>query len=254
MNELRFPLERTLVIRAPRAAVFRYFTDSARFARWWGKGSTIDAVVGGDVVIRYPNHVVARGSVTRLDPDRGIAFTYGYENSHPDLPPGRSLVTIELTDDPEGTRLSFRHDFATEALRDLHVAGWRYHLAVFANVVADEQHGGAAARVGEWFAAWAEADAARRRELLRACTTDDVSLHDAYACLRGRDELDGHIANCHAHVPGWRMHADGAPRHCQGTLLVAWTAAGGPANAAASGTSVVRLAADGRIAAVVAFT
>ena len=37
MNEI----VRTVVICAPREAVYRYFTDSERFARWWGTGSRI---------------------------------------------------------------------------------------------------------------------------------------------------------------------------------------------------------------------
>jgi uncharacterized protein YndB with AHSA1/START domain len=253
MKQLLHQLERSLVIRAPRAVVFRYFTDSVRFAQWWGVGSTIAAEVGGEVVIRYPNQVVARGRVTAVEPERRIAFTYGYENGHVDLPPGRSLVTVDLADDPEGTRLSFHHAFETEALRDLHVAGWRYHLAVFANVVANEHHAAAAAHVDEWFAAWAEADRSRRMALLRVCTTDDVELQDAYACCRGRDDLDGHIANTHVHVPGVRMQVSAPPRHCQGTLLVAWSAVDAEGKPRGAGTHIVRLAVDGRIAGVVGF-
>ena len=51
MTELPFALTRTLTIRAPRSVVFRYFTDSRRFAAWWGEGSTIDGRVGGAVRI-----------------------------------------------------------------------------------------------------------------------------------------------------------------------------------------------------------
>jgi len=42
MTDLAFSLERTITIRAQRSTVFRFFTDSERFARWWGKGSEID--------------------------------------------------------------------------------------------------------------------------------------------------------------------------------------------------------------------
>ena len=58
MNELSHELERTVTIRAERATVFRYFTDSERFAAFWGAGSRIDPRAGGDVHIRYPNGVV----------------------------------------------------------------------------------------------------------------------------------------------------------------------------------------------------
>jgi uncharacterized protein YndB with AHSA1/START domain len=36
LGKLEFTIERELVIRAPRALVFRHFTDSERWARWWG--------------------------------------------------------------------------------------------------------------------------------------------------------------------------------------------------------------------------
>src|SRR5438477_11800544 len=50
-------LERTVLIRARARTVFRYFTDSERFAAWWGAGSAIEARPGGPVRIRYPSGV-----------------------------------------------------------------------------------------------------------------------------------------------------------------------------------------------------
>ncbi|MBL8731777.1 MAG: SRPBCC domain-containing protein, partial [Planctomycetes bacterium] len=69
MTDLPHPLTRSLVIHAPAAVVFRYFTASDRFARWWGAGSTIDGRVGGAVRIVYPNGIVAGGSITRFEPE-----------------------------------------------------------------------------------------------------------------------------------------------------------------------------------------
>jgi uncharacterized protein YndB with AHSA1/START domain len=252
MTDLPFSLARTLVIRAPRATVFRFFTDSTRWERWWGKGSAIDARVGGPLCIVYPGGFAARGAVTAIEPERSIAFTYGYEHAHHGLPPGGSLVTIELTEVPEGTLLRFHHEVGTQQLRDQHVAGWRHHLAVFANVVSDEQHAGAAAMADLWFAAWAEADAARRTALLQQCTTENVTVHDRYASFAGHDDLHAHIANCHVHMPGVVMARAGDVRHVQGHALVSWTATvqGSPCG---SGIFVLHLAADGRIAAAVGF-
>ena len=36
MTSLSHTLARTLLIQARREIVFRYFTDSDRWARWWG--------------------------------------------------------------------------------------------------------------------------------------------------------------------------------------------------------------------------
>jgi uncharacterized protein YndB with AHSA1/START domain len=253
MTDLPHSLARSLVIKAPRALVFRYFTDPERFARWWGEGSTIDGRVGGELRIVYPNQVVAAGTVTRIERDRLIAFTYGYEDPGKSLPVGGSLVTVELADHAEGTLLRLQHALPTEVDRDQHVPGWRFQLALFANVVADEQNAGLDAVVDAWFRAWGEADAAVRDRILTGCTTDEVSMQDQWSCLAGRAELSQHIGLCLQMAPGVVMQRIGDVRHCQSTALVEWTArdaAGAPRGA---GTNVVRLHADGLIAGVVGF-
>ena len=80
MSALEHVLERTVVIRARRETVFRYFTDSDRFAAWWGEGSTIDARPGGALRIRHPNGALASGEVVEIVPPRLVVFTYGYED------------------------------------------------------------------------------------------------------------------------------------------------------------------------------
>src|SRR6185503_3425465 len=108
MSELTHFVERTLDIQAPRDIVFRYFTDSAHWAAWWGAGSTIDARAGGRVLIRYPNGVQVLGEVIEaVEPER-IIFTYGYESGKP-IPPGSSQVTIQLKTVESGTRLHLTH-------------------------------------------------------------------------------------------------------------------------------------------------
>src|SRR5215831_7061845 len=114
---LAFSLNRTIEIRARRATVFAFFTDSARWARWWGAGSSIDAVVGGKVHIRYPTGDTASGVVREIAADRLIAFTYGYDGPGKPIAPGGSLVTITLDEIPTGTRLALRHDVADAATR-----------------------------------------------------------------------------------------------------------------------------------------
>ena len=95
MTVLAHQLDRTLVIGAPPALVFRYFTDSSRWAAWWGAGSTIDARPGGRVYIRYPGDVEVVGEVIEVAPPSHIVFTYGFVKGAP-VPPGGSRVTIRL--------------------------------------------------------------------------------------------------------------------------------------------------------------
>jgi len=236
---LAFSLNRTIEIRARRATVFRFFTDSARFARWWGDGSTIDARPGGKVFIRYPTGDSASGEVRELVPDRMISFTYGYEDPNKPIAPGGSLVTITLSDSPTGTRLELRHDVADAATRDMHAPGWRHQLAVFAHVAAADAF--APAVIDAWFAAWA--DPAR----LPDAATPSVTFRDAHGCIDGRDELADHIRAAQKFMPGVRIEAVGAPRHEQGTVLSDWAYVR-DGKTLAAGTNVFRLDADGKIA------
>ena len=97
-------LDRNIVISASRDTVFNYFTDSTRWARWWGQGSTIDARPGGAVNICHPGGVQVAGEILEIDPPSRLVFTYGYVSGTP-MPPGGSVVTIQLEDDRQGTRL-----------------------------------------------------------------------------------------------------------------------------------------------------
>src|SRR2546428_4127742 len=154
MSSLPYRLDRTVVIHATREIVFGFLTDTPRWARWWGTGSTIDARPGGQMRIRYPDGTEATGDVVEVHPPERIVFTYGYASGKP-IPPGSSRVTIRLEDGRAGTRLHLTHEFADASVRDAHVQGWRYQLSLFGNVVADEVNAGAADVVDAWFDAWA---------------------------------------------------------------------------------------------------
>ena len=252
MTALDHRLDRTIVIEAPQAAVFNYFTDSARWAAWWGAGSTIDPQPGGRLYVRHPDGTEAAGEVVEVTPPTRIVFTYGFVKGEP-IAPGGSVVTIELEPAARGTRLHLAHTFADMAVRDHHVQGWRYQLSVFANVVADEIHRDAAAMVDAWFGAWAEPDEAARGNALAAIASAGVRMHDRFSCIEGRDELMPHITAAQRFMPGMRLQRSGDPRHCQGTVLANWTAVGPDGAPRGQGTNVFTLGPDGRIEAVTGF-
>ena len=252
MTALDHRLDRTLVIGAPQAAVFRYFTDPARWAAWWGAGSTIDARPGGRVFVRYPEGTEAVGEVVEIDAPSRIVFTYGYVAGTP-VPPGGSRVTIRLEPVPRGTRLHLVHEFADAAVRDEHVQGWRYQLSLFANVVANEVHGDAGARVDAWFAMWSEADDASRTAALSSLAAPDVRMRDRFSAVEGIDELTRHIAAAQRFMPGLRLQREGEARQCQGMLLAQWTAIGPDGQPRGRGTNVFTLAPDGKIDSVTGF-
>jgi len=241
-------LERRVRIRARRETVFRHFTDSERWAAWWGAGSTIDARPGGKVFIRHPNAVEQSGEVIEVDPPRRIVFMLDCADAGVVTP---SRVTITLENDPAGTRLDLRHEFTEVAVRDHHLQGWRYQLAVFANVVADGLQSEAAARVDAWFAAWSEPDSARRGALLDQTVATGVRFRDRFSLVEGRADLDPHLAAVHVFMPGSRLTRHGDVRHCQCTALADWVAHGADGREMGRGTNVFQLDADGRIEDVV---
>jgi uncharacterized protein YndB with AHSA1/START domain len=249
MTGLDHVLDRTVTIAARRETVFRYFTDSERFAAWWGAGSRIEPKPGGAVYIRFPNAIVAGGEVLEIAPVERVVFSYGFESGQP-IPIGASRVTITLEEAAHGTIVRLRHELPNAEVRDEHVQGWRYQLALFANVVAKEAHAATGALVDRFFACWGETDAAKRRAELAAVATADLAFRDPYSCTSGIDDLVAHIAASQRFMPGMVLARQGEPRQCQGTALVDWSVKGPDGNPRAKGTNVLELTADGRIARV----
>ena len=245
-------LDRTVVIQAAPQTVFSFFTDSDRWASWWGAGSTIEPETGGRVYIRHADGTESSGEVVEVQPPKRIVFTYGFNSGKP-MPPGGSRVTITLEPHGAATRLALQHDFAEEAPRDEHVQGWRYQLSVFGNVVADLVNARAADIVDSWFATWSETSEERRRQMLAAIARPDVHFHDRYSLLAGLDDLVLHIGATQRFMPNLHLKRQGEVRHCQGALLVEWIAAGSDGAERAAGTNVFVLQADGLIESVTGF-
>lgn len=248
-------LERSVLIRAPRETVFGFFTDSERWASWWGAGSTIDATPGGAVYIRHPGGVESTGAVVEVAAPERIVFTYGFASGQP-IPPGSSLVTISLESvgiGGMGTRLNLVHEFSEAEVRDEHVQGWRYQLAVFANVVADDVHADAARVVDEWLAAWSETDETARQNRVAEVAASGILFQDRFSLIEGVADLVQHLAATHRFMPGLRMVRDGEIRHCQGTVLADWVVRAADGQERGRGTSVFVLEPPERVASVIGF-
>jgi uncharacterized protein YndB with AHSA1/START domain len=252
MADLPHHLERSVVIKAKPETVFQFFTDSQRWASWWGAGSTIDAIPGGKVYIRHANGVETIGEVLEVNSPERIVFTYGYASGKP-IAPGGSRVTVRLVPDPSGTRLHLRHEFAEVGARDEHVQGWRFQLSLFSNVVANEVYAGAANTVDEWFAAWTIADHQSREETFRRIAASGIRFRDRYSLLDGLADLTEHTGAAQRFMPGIGSRRKGMVRQCQGSVLAEWIATDKDGKERASGSSVFEFAVDGKIAAVTSF-
>ena len=245
MTALNETLERQVTICAPRETVFRYFTDSERFARWWGEGSRIEGKPGGAMHIRYPDGQTAKGEVREIEPPRRIVFTF--------VMAGQSLseVTITLDEVKQGTLLRLHHAFSSAKIRDHFVQGWRYQLSLFSNVVVNELLANVSDAVDAWFEAWAIENERQREAAFAGIAIPSVEFRDKFSVVSGIDELTPHVGPAQRFMPGMRLERVGTVRQCQGTALADWLAVGADGQPRASGTNVFVFDAGVRITSVV---
>lgn len=119
---------------APRARVFRAWTEPAQLIKWWGpKGFSVpdyqmDVRPGGAwrTVMRSPegrDHIVS-GVYREIAPPSRLVLTWGWEEDG--VRGHETVVTIELFEvSGGGTRLELTHEvFETEDGRNAHRDGW----------------------------------------------------------------------------------------------------------------------------------
>jgi uncharacterized protein YndB with AHSA1/START domain len=128
-----FKVEREIFIAASAETIFRFFVDPAWMARWIGQQHTLDPRLAGIFRVTVSAGAIAIGSYTEIAPYRRVAFTWGWEGRD-DLPPGRSLVEIELEPTDGGTLVRLRHsglpaDAPMPFTPEEHGKRWAHYLA-----------------------------------------------------------------------------------------------------------------------------
>jgi len=211
-------LERAVTIAAPRETVFRYFTDSARFAAWWGAAPGSSRRSGGRCTsstrtASWPEERWSRS--TRWSGWSSPSATRAASRCR-SAPPGSRSPSRR----PRGHRAPSPARAATAEAREAHVQGWRYQLAVFANVVAQDAHAGVSALADRFFALWGEADEGERRTALEGIALETIAFRDPYSCT------DGPPTSSPTSLPpagscGVVLERQGEARQCQGTA--SWT-------------------------------
>jgi uncharacterized protein YndB with AHSA1/START domain len=118
-----------LVIDVAREDVFAMFVDPELFVRWMAVEAVLDPVPGGVVRWRHANGDTCAGRFVELDPPRRLVFSYGWERAEVEIPPGSTLVEIDLTALPGGsTRLRLVHHGLGDAAAEAHHVGWGHYL------------------------------------------------------------------------------------------------------------------------------
>ncbi len=118
-------LEISAVIDRSPATVWKAFTDAETLATRWSQEATVDPVVGGEIVARWPAmDWTMRGRYTELTPHDAVAFTWSWDHD-PDIP--ERHVRIVLIPEAGGTRITLTHgDYGPNdtAERTGHLEGW----------------------------------------------------------------------------------------------------------------------------------
>jgi len=249
MKPLPYAVNREILIEADRETVFGFFTDSARWASWWGAGSTVEPRPGGALRVRHSNGFVSEGEVLQIDAPERFVFTFSLQSAQP-VPAEESRVTIHLEQQTAGTLVRLTHEVADRVVADQLVQGWRFHFSLFANAVSNYVNAGAPDVVDAWFSLWTEADAAAREATLGRIAARKVRFRDRYSRLDGIDEVVAHTGASQKFMPGIRMERCGDVRHCQGTVLVEWVARAADGQVKMSGTNVFVLGPGLRIDSV----
>ncbi len=245
---LPFAVDRSIYIEADLDTVFSFFTDSARWAVWWGPGSTVDPRVGGAILIRHSNGFESTGEILEIVPRERFVFTFSMQAAKL-IPAEESRVTLRVEPQGSGTLVSVTHQVADAGVRDLMPQGWRFHFSMFANAVANVIHADAPELADAWFGLWTEADASARTATLRRIAAEDIRFADRYSSLVGIGEIETHIGASRRFMPGIGLERQGDVRHCQGTVLADWVAVKDGKEVSA-GTNVFVFGAGGKFASV----
>ena len=115
-------------IAADPATVFAFFTDPQRLTRWMGVSATIEPRPGGLFLLNVSGDNVARGEFKEVIPVSRLAYTFGWEGRD-DIPPGSSLVEIDLLPSGAGTLVRFTHSGLPPEAVPAHTEGWTHYMA-----------------------------------------------------------------------------------------------------------------------------
>ena len=95
-------------IPAPPASVFALLTDPEKILRWMGTEAQVEPQPGGLYLVNVTGARFARGSFREVVPVHRLAYSFGWDGSEV-VPPGSSLVEIDLIEEPAGTLLRLTH-------------------------------------------------------------------------------------------------------------------------------------------------
>ena len=136
-----FVLQRETHIAAPRASVFAFLTDPDKIVQWMGTEATTEVHPGGLYLLKGVGSATARGAFREVVPVHRLAYSFGWETND-EVPPGSSLIEIDLIEQDGGTLLRMTHSGLPSAeQRASHDKGWAHYLGRLTNFAAGKDPG-----------------------------------------------------------------------------------------------------------------
>ncbi|MBR1209762.1 SRPBCC family protein [Bradyrhizobium sp. JYMT SZCCT0180] len=136
-----FVVQRETHIAAPRASVFAFLTDPDKIVQWMGTEATTQMHPGGLYLLKGVGSATARGAFREVVPVHRLAYSFGWE-SNDEVPPGSSLIEIDLIEKDGGTLLRMTHSgLPNEATRASHDKGWAHYLGRLTSAAAGQNPG-----------------------------------------------------------------------------------------------------------------
>ena len=137
-------VRRETYIAAPPATVFAFLTDPEKILSWMGTEATTEAHPDGLYLVKGcggDRARAARGAFREVVPVHRLAYSFGWDGSEV-VPPGSSLVEIDLIDRDGGTLLRMTHSGLPNAEQCAgHDRGWAHYLGRLAIAAAGQNPG-----------------------------------------------------------------------------------------------------------------
>ncbi|PAY06210.1 transcriptional regulator [Bradyrhizobium sp. UFLA03-84] len=139
-----FIVQREMQIAAPPATVFAFLTDPQKIISWMGLEAETELHPGGLYLLKGVSGDMsraARGAFREVVPVHRLAYSFGWEGGA-EVPPGSSLIEIDLTEQNNGTLLRMTHSgLPNEAQCASHAKGWAHYLGRLARVAGGQAVG-----------------------------------------------------------------------------------------------------------------
>ena len=128
-------VQQETLIDADPATIFAFLTDADRLTRGMGASASLEPKEGGLYLVDVTNGNVACGEFREVVPVSRLSYSFGWQDND-ELPPGGSLVEIDLIPQAAGTLVRMTHSGLPAARVADHARGWAHYYARLAVAAA----------------------------------------------------------------------------------------------------------------------